>query len=70
MKILIRNPRRRTVEVAGPKRVDQVLRELSLSGESHLVVRGSEVLTRDEMLGDTDEIEILSAISGGVGCAA
>jgi sulfur carrier protein len=70
MKVLIRNPRRRTVDIAGPKRVEQVLRELALSAESHLVIRGEEVLTRDEMVGDTEEIEILSAISGGLGCAA
>ena len=42
-----------------------VLRELGLSEESHIVVRGEEVLTRDEWVESEDRIEIISAISGG-----
>lgn len=67
MKVLIRNPRRRVVEMDGPRRVEGILRELSLSAESHLVIRGEEVLTRDEVVADNEEIQILSAISGGIG---
>jgi sulfur carrier protein len=69
MRILVRNPRRRSFETKGPKLVQDLLRELSLSPESHLVIRGGEVLTRDEWLADEDDVEILSAISGGLGAS-
>lgn len=65
MKVLIRNPRRREVEIRGRRQVGALLRELSLSEESHLVIRGDQVLTRDDWVEDEDRIEILSAISGG-----
>ncbi len=65
MKIVIRNPRRRELEIEGRRRVRDVLRELGLSEESHIVVRGEEVLTRDEWVESEDRIEIISAISGG-----
>jgi sulfur carrier protein len=70
VKILIRNPRRREVELQGRRQVGKLLRELSLSEESHLVIRGDDVLTRDEWVEDDDHVEILSAVSGGAGCAA
>lgn len=65
MKIVIRNPRRRELEVHGRRRVADLLRELGLNPESHVVIRGEELLTRDEWLQDTDTVEIISAISGG-----
>jgi len=55
----------RTVEVQGPKRAKDLLRELNLVVEAHLVIRGDELVTEDEMLGDTDQIEIRPVISGG-----
>ncbi|MFN3974478.1 MAG: MoaD/ThiS family protein [Dehalococcoidia bacterium] len=67
MKIIIRNPRRRELEVQGRRRVADLLRELGLNPESHVVIRGEELLTRDEWLQDTDTVEIISAISGGCG---
>jgi sulfur carrier protein len=70
VRVLIRNPRRREVEVHGRRQVASLLRELSLSGESHLVIRGEAVLTGDQWLEDDDRVEILSAVSGGRGCAA
>ncbi len=55
----------RNVEVKGPKRAKDVLRELSLVVEAHLVIRGDELVTEDEMLSDKDQIEIRPVISGG-----
>lgn len=52
-------------EIKGPTTVKKVLKELNLIPETVLVVRNSEVLTEDLMLKDTDEIEIIRAISGG-----
>lgn len=55
----------RNVEVKGPKRAKDVLRELHLVVEAHLVIRGDELVTEDEMLSDKDQIEIRPVISGG-----
>lgn len=55
----------RTVEVKGPKKAKDLLKELSLVVEAHLVIRGDDLVTEDEMLYDKDEIEIRPVISGG-----
>ena len=55
----------RTVEVKGPKKAKDLLRELSLVVEAHLVIRGDELVTEDEMLADQDQVEIRPVISGG-----
>ncbi len=55
----------RTVEIKGPKRVKELLRDLNLVVEAHLVIRGDDLVTEDEMLRDCDQIEIRPVISGG-----
>jgi sulfur carrier protein len=55
----------RLIEVKGPKKSKDVLRELNLVIEAHLVIRGDELVTEDEMLYDADRIEIRPVISGG-----
>lgn len=55
----------REIEIKGPKRTKDLLRELSLIMEAHLVIRGDELVTEDEMLADVDQIEIRPVISGG-----
>lgn len=64
MQIQLSHPPR-TVEVKGPKKTKDVLRELNLVVEAHLVIRGDELVTEDEMLYDKDLIEIRPVISGG-----
>ncbi|HEX9154048.1 MAG TPA: MoaD/ThiS family protein [Nitrospira sp.] len=64
MQVQLSHPTR-TVEIKGPKRAKDVLRELSLVVEAHLVIRGDELVTEDEMLFDKDQIEIRPVISGG-----
>jgi sulfur carrier protein len=64
MHVLLSHPSR-TVEVKGPKKVKDLLRELSLVVEAHLVIRGDELVTEDEMLYDKDQVEIRPVISGG-----
>lgn len=53
------------MDIKGPKRAKEVLRELNLVVEAHLVIRGDELVTEDEMLADKDRIEIRPVISGG-----
>ena len=64
MKVQLIHPAR-TVELKGPKRAKDVLRDLNLVVEAHLVIRGDELVTEDEMLFDKDQIEIRPVISGG-----
>lgn len=60
----LRNPDR-VVEVPGPRRVADLLRELSIDPDTVLVIRDRELVTREERLGDGDEVEIRPVISGG-----
>ena len=55
----------RSIQIKGPKRAKDLLRELDLLTETHLVIRGDELVTEDEMLSDHDHIEIRPVISGG-----
>ena len=66
MKVKLRNPDR-IVEVSGPATVVDLLQELSIVPEAVLVIRDSTLLTRDEKLADSDEIEVRPVLSGGAG---
>lgn len=55
----------REIEIKGPKRTKDLLRELNLVMEAHLVIRGDDLVTEDEWLADVDQIEIRPVISGG-----
>ena len=57
MKVVLRNPRRE-VEVAGNRRVKEVLRELDILPETVLVIRGDDLVTADQLLRDDDVIEL------------
>ena len=61
---MLRNPRRE-VEVAGNRRVKDVLRELQILPETVLVIRGDELITADQMVADADTIELRPVMSGG-----
>jgi sulfur carrier protein len=65
MRVKIRNPQRREIDVQGVKLVDQLLRKLNLNPESHLVVVNGELVTGDRHISEEDTVEIVSAISGG-----
>lgn len=64
MKVILRNPRRE-VEVAGRRRVRELLKELDILPDTVLVLRGDQLLTADQVVEEGDEIEIRPAISGG-----
>ena len=66
MKVTLRYPVR-TVEIAGRRRVKELLQELQVIPETVLVIRGSELLTSDSVVGADDEIELRPVISGGGG---
>jgi sulfur carrier protein len=62
--VRLRNPDRE-VELAGDRRVRDVLSELAINPDTVLVIRDRELLTRDERIGSDDRIEIRPVISGG-----
>ena len=64
MKVVLRNPRRE-VDVAGNRRVKDVLRELDILPETVLVIRGDELVTADQVVSDTDTLELRPVMSGG-----
>lgn len=64
VKVLLRNPRRE-LDVNGPISVIALLRKLEFNRESVLVIKGDTLVPGDEMLADSDTVEIRPVISGG-----
>jgi sulfur carrier protein len=64
VKVRLRNPDRE-VEVAGNRKVHDVLRELDIDPDTVLVIRDRELLTREDRVGEQDVLEIRPVISGG-----
>jgi sulfur carrier protein ThiS len=64
VKVRLRNPDRE-LELTGPRAVRDVLSELGINPDTVLVIRDRSLVTRDDRVQDTDEIEIRPVISGG-----
>lgn len=64
MRVLLR-PQQRMVEVAGRRRVGQLLRELDILPGTAMVIRGDTLLMDGETVEDGEEVEIRAVISGG-----
>ncbi len=64
MRVLLRNPSRQ-VEMAGPRTVRNLLGQLGLDREAHLVIRNGTLVPGDERLDDGDTVEVRPVISGG-----
>jgi len=64
VKVRLRNPDRE-VQLAGPRKVREALSELGIDPDTVLVIRDRALVTREERLGDADEIEVRPVISGG-----
>jgi sulfur carrier protein len=65
VKVILRLPERKEVEVRGDRPLKEVLLELGLNPETVVAVRGEELLTLDQVVGEGETLEVLSAISGG-----
>ncbi len=62
--VVLRNPRRE-VQVAGGRRVKDILRELDVIPETVLVIRGDELVTADQLVRDGETLELRPVMSGG-----
>ncbi len=58
-------PSREEVELRGGCRVGDLLRELQLLPGTVLVIRDDEMLTTEDVVNDSDTVEIRRVISGG-----
>jgi sulfur carrier protein ThiS len=64
VKVKLRNPDRE-VEVAGERKVHDLLGELGINPDTVLVIRERELLTREDRVREQDEVEVRPVISGG-----
>ena len=64
VRVLLRNPRRE-IDIDGGRTVRNLLAELGLDRESHLVIRNGTLVPGDARLDDADTVEIRPVISGG-----
>ena len=65
VRVVLRLPERKEVEVKGNRPLGGVLEELGLNPETVVAVRGEELLTLEDEVREEDTLEVLSAISGG-----
>ncbi len=64
MKIFIeQNQKNKKIEFKGT--VGELLLKLNINSETVLVTKNNELVTEDEVLKDSDEIKVLSVVSGG-----
>ncbi len=66
MKVRLRNPDRE-VDLAGGRRVREVLAELAIDPDTVLVIRDRTLLTREQWVDEDEEVEVRPVISGGAG---
>jgi len=59
-------PENKEIEVHGDsRRVRELLKELGLSLEEAIVIKGGRVVLDDEVVKDGENVEVLLAVSGG-----
>ena len=58
-------PQRKEIDLAGRRRVADVLRHLGMLPGTVMVIRGDELVTEQDFLEPEDFVEIRSVISGG-----
>ena len=54
-----------TISIDGKKSLKEVLFDLKISIESVILIKNNEICLEDEFVCDSDNIKILSVVSGG-----
>jgi sulfur carrier protein len=65
MKIVMKQCGENVVEKTFNGNAKELLKLLEINSETVLVVKNKELVDLDEVLEDSDEVEILSVVSGG-----
>ena len=65
MKVFIEKTGKTDIVRKGFEKAIELLKELSISPDSVLIVRNNEVILNEEPLSENDEITLLSVVSGG-----
>ncbi|MEM0161057.1 MAG: MoaD/ThiS family protein [Thermoplasmata archaeon] len=61
---LISSPKK-TVKIKGERLVSEILKELSLTAETHIVLKNGVPVPEDDKVSDSDTIQIIRVFSGG-----
>jgi sulfur carrier protein len=64
VKVTLRNPDR-AIDLPGGRPIREVLDELGIDGDTVLVIRDGELVTRHDHVSDDEDLEIRPVISGG-----
>ena len=56
---------RKEITLKTPKKASEIIKELGINEETVIITRKNNLITKDDMINDEDEIELLSIISGG-----
>jgi len=64
--ILVRLPqKKKAIELAGPRRVMDLLAEAGVRPTTVIVTQGKRLLTRDHRVEDGATVDVISVVSGG-----
>ena len=55
----------KTLTIKGSKKVREILKELDLNPEAHLVVVNGKLVTEDETVDEDATVKIVKVVSGG-----
>ncbi len=55
----------KTLNIKGSKKVREILKELDLNPEAHLVVVNGKLVTEDETVDEDATVKIVKVVSGG-----
>jgi sulfur carrier protein len=59
-------PQGKQLTISGRRRVGDLVQSLGIVAGTVMVIRGDDLLTDDEFVGDDETVELRAVISGGV----
>ena len=65
MRVIINNQQEKEINIDGEITINERLKKLNLNRESVVVIVNGEIKVEEEKVKNSDEVKIISAISGG-----
>jgi sulfur carrier protein ThiS len=65
MILIIKHPSYKEINIRGQRVLNDLLRELDIDYNSVLVLKGNTILKNEDIIRDSDVLEILPLINGG-----